>query len=148
MTEPLRTSFDVACGPEHAFATWTARIDAWWPADHTVSGQPTHIVLEPGPGGRIYECAADGTEHEWGTITVWDPPRRLGYSWHLTRTPADATAVDISFVAVAADRTRVDIVHDGWERLGAAGDDLRARNRIGWDTLLPHFINAIDQGDR
>jgi hypothetical protein len=49
---------------------------------------------------------------------------------------------------VAADRTRVDIVHDGWERLGAAGDDLRARNRSGWDTLLPHFIDAIDRGDR
>jgi uncharacterized protein YndB with AHSA1/START domain len=145
---PLRLSFEVACAPEHAFAVWTARIGAWWPLDHTVSGHPARIVLEAEPGGRIYECTEDGIEHDWGTVTAWDPPQRLGYSWHLKREPAEATEVEIRFVRVAADRTRVDIVHDGWDRLGAASDDLRARNRRGWDTLLPHFIDATDNGDR
>ena len=106
------------------------------------------LSSRPDPGGRIYECSADGTEHDWGTVTDWDPPRRLAYSWHLTRMPAEATQVDIRFAPVAADRTRADIVHDGWHRLGAGAADLRSRNRYGWQTLLPHFIDAIDHGGR
>jgi len=43
-------------------------------------------VLQAGVGGRIYERAADGTEHEWGEVTVWQPPERLAYLWYLGRT--------------------------------------------------------------
>ncbi|MEP7026516.1 MAG: hypothetical protein ABJB47_22485 [Actinomycetota bacterium] len=70
MTGPLRLSFDVACSAEHAFTVWTSGIAAWWPADHTVTGQPDAVVvLQAGVGGRIYECTADGAEHEWGEVT-------------------------------------------------------------------------------
>ena len=58
--DPLRMTFDVACDAEHAFATWTARISAWWPRDHTVTGKAEQIVLQDRVGGRIYERAADG----------------------------------------------------------------------------------------
>jgi hypothetical protein len=37
MIEPIRLAFEVACGVEHAFATWTERTSTWWPASHTVS---------------------------------------------------------------------------------------------------------------
>ncbi|MGI8984915.1 MAG: DUF6855 family protein [Acidimicrobiales bacterium] len=37
MIEPLRVSVEVACEPEHAFGTWTARFGTWWPRGHTVS---------------------------------------------------------------------------------------------------------------
>ena len=142
MIEPLRLSFDLECSPEHAFATWTAKIDRWWPADHTTSGQAdAEVVLEPGVGGRIYERTADGTEHDWGEVTVWDPPRQLGYQWHLRRNRADATDVVIRF-APQGSQTRVDIEHTGWERLGVDGPDWRNRNRNGWETLLPHFTGS------
>ena len=38
--EPLRLSFEVDCAPEDAFDVWTQRFALWWPADHTVSGDP------------------------------------------------------------------------------------------------------------
>ncbi|HYU83171.1 MAG TPA: hypothetical protein VEK80_00080, partial [Kribbellaceae bacterium] len=86
MIEPLRLSFEVACPAEHAFRVWTAKISRWWPADHTVTGEPgLDVVLEPRVGGRIFERTAAGAEHEWGEITAWEPPRRLGYLWHLRR---------------------------------------------------------------
>ena len=31
----------------------------------------------------------------------------------------------------------------GWERLGAAGEERRARNLAGWEALLPHFQAAV-----
>jgi uncharacterized protein YndB with AHSA1/START domain len=145
MIEPLRMSFDVGCSVGHAFATWTSAIDAWWPVDHTVTGEPgLLIVLEPRVGGRIYERADGGIEHDWGEVTIWEPPSRLGYSWHLRRDRADATDVEIRFAQRGPRVTRIEIEHTGWERLGAKGEDWRDRNHHGWDTLLPHYLAAID----
>lgn len=143
MTDPLSLSFDVACSAEHAFSTWTERIGSWWPADHTVSQQRgLDVVMEPRIGGRIYERTRTGEEHEWGEVTAWEPPARLGYLWHLRRDRNQATEVEIRFVALAAAATRVEIEHRGWERLGDDAKDWRDRNRGGWQTLLPYFIEA------
>ena len=144
MIEPLRLSFDVACPMEHAFQVWTAKISHWWPADHTVSGAPdAEIVLEGRVGGRIFERAASGETHEWGEVTVWDPPRRVAYLWHLRRDRADATEVEITFVDRDGVATTVEIEHRGWERLGAQGSDWRDANRAGWSSLLPHYQAAL-----
>lgn len=144
MTEPLSMSFDVACSNEHAFRVWTSSIGVWWPADHTVSGQADAVVvLQSGVGGRIYERTSDGAEHDWGEITLWDPPKSLGYLWHLRQDRADATEVEIRFVSLGPAATRVEIDHRGWERLGSGGDKVRANNRAGWDALLPHYLAAL-----
>ena len=144
MTDPLRLSFEVACPPDRAFRTWTARISDWWPADHSVSGEEgLEVVLEPRVGGRIFERTPSGAEHEWGEVTVWEPPRRLAYLWHLRRDRADATDVEITFVDLGGGATRVDIEHRGWERLGADGPEWRERNQGGWSTLVPHYTMAV-----
>jgi uncharacterized protein YndB with AHSA1/START domain len=148
MTEPLRLSFEVGCPAPHAFEVWTARIDLWWPADHTATGEPgLRVVLEPRVGGRIFQRDADGVEIDWGEITAFEPPRRLAYSWHLRADRADATDVEIRFMPVGDGRTRVDIEHRGWERLGARGPVWRERNHQGWSTLLPHFVKAVTGTD-
>ncbi len=142
--EPLRLAFDVECAPEHAFMVWTERIASWWPADHTASGEPDlTVILEGRVGGRIFERTPDGTEHDWGEVTLWEPPHRFGYLWHLRRDRADATDVEIRFVPDGA-ATRVEIEHRGWERLGAGGRDWRDRNLGGWTSLLPHFIQVAE----
>jgi uncharacterized protein YndB with AHSA1/START domain len=143
MTDPLRISLDVACSAGHAFRVWTSRIGTWWPPDHTVTGQPGLVVLQGGVGGRIYERSTDGVEHEWGEVTVWQPPARLAYRWYLGTDPAQATEVEIRFLAQGAVATRIEIEHHGWERLGTSADQWRDRNRAGWQTLLPHFAAAI-----
>ena len=144
MTAPLQMSFDVDCSAEHAFHTWTARIATWWPVDHTVTGQGAiTVVMQSGVGGRIYERTPDGVEHDWGEVTVWRPPTRLAYLWHLRSDRADATEVEIRFVAKDSGGTRIEIEHRGWERLGRTAGQWRERNRAGWETLLPHFQKAI-----
>lgn len=143
MVEPLRISQPVACPASHAFTTWTKRFGMWWPRGHTVTGDAdVAVVLEPGVGGRIFERASDGREVDWGWVTTWEPPHRLGYRWHIRRTPAEATDVDVTFVAVEDDACRIDIVHTGWERLGADAQTWRDANRGGWDGLLPHLVAA------
>jgi uncharacterized protein YndB with AHSA1/START domain len=142
-TAPLTMTFDVACSAEHAFSTWTRRIGTWWPRDHTLTGQEGKIVLQAGVGGRIYEQAADGTQHDWGVVTAWQPPVRLAYSWHLGTSRERATDVEIRFVAQGAALTRVEIEHRGWDRLGPDGVAWRDRNVAGWQGLLPSYIDAV-----
>jgi hypothetical protein len=149
MTEPLRMSFEVDCPAEHAFAVWTSGIGTWWPADHTVSGQAgLDVVMQGEVGGRIYERTPDGVEHDWGEVTVWSPPARLAYLWHLRRDRADATEVEIRFTATGSGATRVEIEHRGWERLGSAASAWRDQNQAGWQSLLPHYQAAVTAGGR
>ena len=145
MIEPIRLIVELDCPAEHAFEVWTARIGTWWPVDHTASGQPgLAVTLEGRPGGRIFERTPAGAEHDWGEVLAWEPPARLVYSWHLRRDRADATEVEIRFVPVERSRTRVEIEHRAWERLGAEGEAGRDRNRGGWSTLLPHYREAAE----
>lgn len=101
------------------------------------------MELEGRVGGRIYERTPTGVEHDWGEVTAFEPPRRLAYLWHIRRDRADATEVEISFRAVEERRTRVEIVHLGWERLGEAAETWRDRNVRAWETLLPSYQQAV-----
>lgn len=144
MTSPLRITFDVDCAAAHTFEMWTSRIGTWWPTDHTVTGErDLLVVLESGVGGRIFERTLDGVEHQWGVVTAWEPPTRLSYLWHLGGDQSQATDVEVRFVALGPRGTRIDVEHRGWERFGERADAWRDRNRVGWETLLPHFAAAI-----
>lgn len=146
MIAPLQLSYEIDCPAEHAFTVWTTRISTWWPKGHSASGDPeTLVVLEPRLGGRIFERTSDGTEIDWGEVTVWSPPRRLGYAWHIGRDRRGATDVELTFVDLGNDRTRLDIVQAGWERLGADGPGFREANTNGWSALMPRFVEAAER---
>lgn len=145
MIEPLLLDLQLRCSASHAFSTWTERFGLWWPAGHTVSGDPAATVhLETRLGGRIYERTSDGRELDWGEVTSWEPPHRFGYVWHIRRTREAATDVLVRFDDEAGG-CRVRIEHTGWERLGDEGPSWRDANRGGWSGLLPHFAAAAEQ---
>ena len=140
--EPLEVAFTVECSVEHAFDLWARRTSLWWPSGHSVSAAPgLSVTFEPQPGGRIFERTPDGDEHDWGEVLVWEPPRRLAYLWHLRFDRSDATEVEVVFEP-AEEGTAVKIVHRGWERLGAAAEERRERNRRGWGGVLEHYRAA------
>jgi uncharacterized protein YndB with AHSA1/START domain len=140
--EPLILEFEVAAAPAHAFEVWTASCRTWWPRSHTVSGDPAAITLESWPGGRIFERARDGAEHDWGLILDWDPPRRLRYRWHLFFDPSQATEVEVTFTP-REDRTAVRLEQRGFERFGDAGPPRRAKTEQVWQTIGAAFAAAV-----
>jgi uncharacterized protein YndB with AHSA1/START domain len=148
LIESLRYSVEVACPPDHAFRTWTERASAWWPRAHTLSGADVaEVVFEPRRGGRIYERTVGGDEFDWGEVLSWEPPARVSYSWHIATDRAHATEVEIVFVPLGPAKTRVDIEHRGWERLGdEEGGSWRTVNRGGWDGVLPDYVLACAGG--
>ena len=77
-------------------------------------------------------------------ITEWDPPRRLGYRWHIAWDVALATDVELTFVDLGDDRTRLDVLHTGWDHFGEEADRFRTANSGGWGALLPAFATAAE----
>ena len=145
--EPLTISLELACSADHAFRVYTERASLWFPVQHTMTRVPgLAVVFEPRVGGRILERTPDGAEADWGTITAWEPPARLAYDWFIATDRANATQVEIRFLALAPDRTRMEIVHGGWDRLGDLGRPWRDANLGGWNGVLPSFQAVAEAG--
>ena len=116
----------------------------WWPGEkHSVSAaqnaRPRDIVLEPRPGGAVYEITCDGQRADWGTLDLWQPPHHLAMTWHPGKTPDQATRLRLDFAPAAdgtTDGTLVTLTHSGWEALGNKADDLRTHYNTGWDHVF------------
>lgn len=134
---PVHRSVSVSWDPEAAFRRFTADFASWWPSrSHSIGGKwVKRIVFECRAGGRIYEELNDGRRFQWGKLTAWDPPRRVGFTWHPSRDEHLAQDVEISFVPEGTG-TRVDLVSTGWERLGARARRERKGYQIGWGSVL------------
>lgn len=148
MIDPLLVELELSCSAAHAFATWTERFALWWPPGHTASGDPDATVhLEARLGGRIFERTTDGREIDWGEVTRFEPPNRLGYLWHIRRTREAATDVLVQFEDDENGGSRIRIEHTGWERLGEEGAAWRDANQGGWAGLLPHLKAVAEEED-
>ncbi|MDX1624718.1 MAG: SRPBCC domain-containing protein [Gemmatimonadota bacterium] len=137
---PVERSIQVPWDPDIAFHRFTERIDEWWPLE-THACDPVKAVtcaVEPRVGGRLYETTRDGEEHLWGTITAWDPPRRLAFTWHPGRPDATRQDVEITFTPERGG-TRVAVFHTGWERLGENAEETREQYGPGWEFVLARY---------
>jgi len=116
--EPVRQSVHVDCPIEEAFRLFTEEFGTWWPlASHSMSGDEAETcAIDPWTGGKVFERTRSGEELEWGTVTLWDPPRHIEFTWQAAG-EREGQTVDIEF-QVEADGTKVTVVHQGWQ-LGA-----------------------------
>jgi uncharacterized protein YndB with AHSA1/START domain len=140
---PLVKTVSVPCSTEDAFRYFTQDFEKWWPgATHSVvafsSGhkdKPALCTMEARQGGKIFERANDGKEYVWGTIMLWDPPKRMVFTWHPGMAEDIAQNVEIAF-AVEGKNTRVTLTHTGWERLGADADQAWKSYNNGWEEVF------------
>jgi uncharacterized protein YndB with AHSA1/START domain len=151
---PVRKSVSVHASAAHAFKVYTEGFDTWWPRTHHIGKAPLEkAVIELRAGGRCYGLSIDGTECDWGTVLVWDPPHRLVLAWQITHEwgyepdLAKASEVDIRFISEGPDMTRVELEHRHFERHGAGGESIReAVNKPdGWSGLLALFAAAAEK---
>src|SRR5262245_64229227 len=94
---PVLRAALVPVAPDRAFAAFTAEIGDWWPLEtHSVGGaESAGVRMEPGVGGRIVETLGDGAAAAWGTVTAWEPPDLVAFTWHPGRDPEPATEVTV-----------------------------------------------------
>jgi uncharacterized protein YciI/uncharacterized protein YndB with AHSA1/START domain len=132
---PIRREVLVEAAPAKAFEVFTARIGDWWPvAGFSVHGAGGRVAFT---GGEIVERAASGETCVWGTVTRWEPPGTVAFTWHPGRTADQATEVTVSFAA-AGEQTLVTLEHHGWE-VYADPAAARAEYENGWPAVLDRF---------
>lgn len=134
---PIKRSISVSWDPETAFKRFTAEFASWWPSrTHSIGGKHLkQIVFEERVGGRIYEEHQDGRRFQWGEIVLWEPPRRVKFTWHPSRDPATAQQVDIEFVPEGSG-TRLQLTSTGWEQWGRGARRARRGYDVGWAYVL------------
>jgi uncharacterized protein YndB with AHSA1/START domain len=149
----VRKEIVVGAPVERAFRVFTDGFGDFKPREHNLLGAPiTETVFEPRVGGHIYDRAEDGSECRWARVLAFEPPDRVVFSWDIGPTwqleadPANASEVEVRFVAEAPGRTRVELEHrnldrhgPGWEseRDGVAADQ-------GWPLYLDRFAQQVN----
>jgi uncharacterized protein YndB with AHSA1/START domain len=148
---PVRKSIVVAATPLRAFEVFTSEMDKWWPKTHNIGNAPiARCVMEPFVGGRWYNDLQDGSQVTVGHVRVWEPGQRFVVGWEInaqwkpdSRTQL-ASEVEVRFVREGENRTRVEVEHRNFERMGAeAGETMRNAVDDGWPGVLELFGQAI-----
>jgi uncharacterized protein YndB with AHSA1/START domain len=138
MTEALalRKQITVNRTREDAFRIFTEEIASWWPmATHSLSGEKTRsVAIEGHVGGRVYETDDAGNEYLWGSVTAWDPPHLVAFTWQLGREEVHEN-VEVRFEP-DGEGTRVTLTHDGWDTRSGEGLDRFRRYDTGWDHVF------------
>jgi uncharacterized protein YndB with AHSA1/START domain len=135
-------SVTVRAAPERAFRAFTEEIGRWWPLAEGFAyagDRAQDMFLEGREGGRVYERSRDGEEFHIGTVTVYDPPSRVVFTWGEATEEWDApTEVEVRFTEDGGG-TRVDLEHRGFEGIGAAAEDTAKEYQGGWAAVLDRY---------
>jgi uncharacterized protein YndB with AHSA1/START domain len=148
----VRVSVDVEAPVERAFHIFTSDIGSWWdPTHHILGAELAEMVFEPHVGGHVYDRGVDGSECRWARVLAFEPPSRLVISWDVSpqwrlETDHDKTSeVEVRFIALGADRTRVELEHrnldrhgDGWEQMSEA-----VGSPGGWQAGMRAFAERV-----
>lgn len=151
MMEPLIKTIEVPCAQAEAFRVFVNEMGSWWPL-HKRSmslkavGKPAaSLQVDPRLGGKIVEIGPDGSEYHWGTIKAIEPYNSVAMDFHMGMPPERASLVEVVFVRLADDRTRVTLTQSNWEGFGDMAEMLRAGYGSGWDIIFVQaYLSACD----
>jgi uncharacterized protein YndB with AHSA1/START domain len=138
-----------------AFKVFTERFGDFKPREHNLlKAAIAETVFEPRVGGNIYDRAVDGSECRWARILVFDPPKRVVFSWDISprwqiETNPDLTSeVEVRFIAETPERTRVELEHRNLQRHGTNWEFVRdgVDNEAGWPLYLQRYAALFEQG--
>jgi uncharacterized protein YndB with AHSA1/START domain len=153
-TKPVRKSIRVRATPERAFRVFTSEMDSWWPRTHHIGNSPmAEVVVEGTVGGRIFTNQQDGTECQWGSVLVWEPPHRFVMAWRVSqdwqfeRDLSRCSEVEIRFTPTDDGSTLVELEHRDFERHGGAYAKMRESVNAegGWGSLLQMFGQKAEE---
>jgi uncharacterized protein YciI len=153
---PIRREILVEADPAAAFEVFTGGIGRWWPLDEfSVHGRDATVSFTESSagsfagsfaGGQIIEHSADGETAVWGTVTRWEPPDAVAFTWHPGQPAERASHVLVTFAAAEPGQTLVRLEHAGWE---AFADPAAARAEYdhGWPLVLGRYSAHVTSGD-
>jgi uncharacterized protein YndB with AHSA1/START domain len=142
MDANVSQSVEVPVDPPAAFTLYTSGINRWWKRDSWYwndRDRARGLRIDPFVGGRFVEVydEATGEGFEIDRVRVWEPGRRVAYSWRQADwPPSEELEIEVGFTPTAAG-TRVTIAVRGWEQVTGGAEIGRgygegAKELLGW----------------
>jgi uncharacterized protein YndB with AHSA1/START domain len=137
---------------DRAFEVFVERFGDFKPKEHNLLGAPiTETRFEPHVGGHIYDRAEDGSECRWARVLAYEPPHRVVFSWDISPSwqieadEANASEVEVRFVAEAPERTRLELEHRNLDRHGPGWESVRdgVGDKEGWPLYLARYADVV-----
>ena len=137
---------------DRAFEVFVERFGDFKPKEHNLLGAPiTETRFEPHVGGHIYDRAEDGSECHWARVLAYEPPDRVVFSWDIGPTwqieadEANASEVEVRFIAETPERTRLELEHRNLDRHGPGWESVRdgVGNDQGWPLYLARYADVV-----
>lgn len=110
-------------------------------------GSQAEIDLRP--GGRLWLRWDSLDIEDEGTVTVVEPPRRIGFRWGIPGLPeGDPHRNDVLFTLTpTAEGTRLELVESGFAQVAEdIGRAAHKGNSEGWDMELADLVAYLDAG--
>jgi uncharacterized protein YndB with AHSA1/START domain len=140
---------------DRAFRVFTEQFGAFKPPEHNLLAVPiAETVFEPRVGGHIYDRGTDGSECHWARVLVYEPPRRVVFSWDIGPTwqvetdPDSTSEVEVTFLAEGPGRTRVELEHRNLDRHGPGWESVSQGigHDQGWPLYLTRYAALFAEG--
>jgi uncharacterized protein YndB with AHSA1/START domain len=138
---------------ERAFSVFTDDFGSFKPPEHNMLGvEIAETVFEPREGGHIYDRGVDGSECRWARVLAYEPPNRVVIGWDISprwqiETDLEKTSeVEVRFVSVGPEQTRVELEHRHLERHGEGWATVRdgvAAPEAGWPLYLRRYADLL-----
>jgi uncharacterized protein YndB with AHSA1/START domain len=151
----VRLQIVVEAPIERAFTVFTERLGDFKPPEHNLLGVAiAETVFEPKVGGHIYDRGVDGSECRWARILAFEPPDRVVFSWDISpqwqieTEPDNTSEVEVAFVAITPQRTRVELEHRNLDRHGPGWQAVRdgVAHDEGWPLYLTRYAALVTEG--
>jgi uncharacterized protein YndB with AHSA1/START domain len=148
----IRREITVNASQRRAFDAFTKQFGDFKPKEHNLLRSPiAETTFEPRVGGHIFDRAEDGSECRWARVLAFDPPDRVVFSWdispywQLEADEANASEVEVRFIAEGPDRTRVELEHRNIDRHGPGWEGVRdgIADEGGWPTYLARYADVV-----
>ena len=145
--EPLKKTMEVPCSQRDAFIVFIDEMQTWWPlerfsASAKLGKAAKSLRVQPWAGGKILEESEDGAEHLWGTIHAYDRFDRVTMDFHIGLPPETASFVEVRFISLGEEQTRVELTQTGWERFGEFAEAMYNGYPKGWGAALDAFVTT------
>jgi len=140
---------------EKAFFVFTERFGDFKPPEHNLLGSPiAETVFEARVGGHIYDRGEDGSECRWARVLIYEPPRRVVFSWDIGPTwqvetePDNTSEVEVLFTEDGPGRTRVQLEHRNLDRHGPGWESVSdgVGHDAGWPLYLDRYAALLTDG--
>jgi uncharacterized protein YndB with AHSA1/START domain/DNA-binding transcriptional ArsR family regulator len=141
----LELEVSIQAPPQRVWRALVEQTTHWWRKDFYVGKTPKAFIIEPRPGGRMYEDWGDGGGLVWMNVIEVDAPRVIQFAGHLTASfggPAN-TYLRLTLEPRGESATLLRISETAY---GRVDDKLKKQLHEGWTLLFEQGLKPYVEG--